>query len=97
MAVAGASMEPALRDGDWLLLLPARSARPGQLVVVRDPADRRRLLVKRVLRASPDGVEVESDARHRDHLAPRGTIRSADVVGRPVFRYAPLRRAGPVR
>jgi phage repressor protein C with HTH and peptisase S24 domain len=51
-------MEPALRDGDWLLLVPARSARPGQLVVVRDPAD---------------------------------------VVGRPVFRYAPLRRAGPVR
>ncbi len=90
-------MEPALRDGDWLLLLPVRSARPGQLVVVRDPADGDRLLVKRVLRASPDGIEVESDARHRDHLAPRGTIRSADVVGRPVFRYAPLRRAGRVR
>ena len=77
--------------------MPASTARAGQLVIVRDPADRRRLLVKRVLRASPDGLEVESDARHRDHLAPRGAISGADVVGRPVFRYAPLRRAGPVR
>lgn len=90
-------MEPALRDGDWLIALRRRRVRAGQLVIVRDPGDRGRLLVKRVLRATPDGVEVESDARHRDHLAPRGTITTADVVGRPVFRYAPLRRLGPVR
>jgi phage repressor protein C with HTH and peptisase S24 domain len=90
-------MEPALRDGDWLIAVRSRTAGPGQLVVVRDPADPGRLLVKRVVRSSPDGVEVESDARHRGHLAPRGTIRSADIVGRPVFRYAPLGRLGRVR
>ncbi len=90
-------MEPALRDGDWLFAVSARSARPGQLVVVRDPVDRRRLLVKRVLRTTPNGIEVESDPRHREHLAPRRMIQAADVVGRPVFRYAPLRRVGRVR
>ena len=90
-------MEPALHDGDWLLAVTGRPARPGQLVIVRDPGDRQRLLVKRVLRSAADGVEVGSDAAHRDHLTPRGTIRPGDVVGRPVFRYAPLRRVGPVR
>lgn len=90
-------MEPALHDGDWLLAVAGHPARPGQLVVVRDPGDQRRLLVKRVLRSTTDGVEVESDVRHRDHFTPRGIIQSADVLGRPVFRYAPLRRAGPVR
>lgn len=89
-------MEPALHDGDWLLAVAGRPARPGQLVVVRDPGDRRRLLVKRVLRSGADGVEVQSDAAHRDHFTPRGVIPAADVVGRPVFRYAPLRRVGPV-
>ena len=90
-------MEPALRDGDWLLAVSTRSARPGQLVVVRDPGDQRRLLVKRVLRSTVDGVEVASDVRHREHFTPRGIVQAADVVGRPVFRYAPLRRVGPVR
>lgn len=90
-------MEPALRDGDWLLAVRSPAPRAGQLVVVRDPLLRERLLVKRVLRSSPDGIEVESDARHRDHLAARGSIAVADVVGRPVFRYAPLARAGFVR
>ena len=90
-------MEPALRDGDWLLAVSGRPTRPGQLVVVRDPGDERRLLVKRVLVSTEDGVEVESDAAHRDHFTPRGVIQAADVVGRPIFRYAPLRRLGPVR
>ncbi|CAN5145032.1 hypothetical protein BH18CHL2_BH18CHL2_11620 [soil metagenome] len=90
-------MEPALRDGDWLLVLPlARRPRPGELVVLRDPLSPRRILVKRVTALTPDGVEVASDAAHAPHLLPRGTIRAADLIGRPVFRYAPPGRMGRV-
>src|SRR5215203_1921658 len=60
VAVKGHSMEPTLADGDWLLVDPvaysARFPRPGELVVVTDPRDDRRLLVKRVTSATEDGV-----------------------------------------
>ena len=40
VAVAGHSMEPALREGDWLLVLPPRrQPRVGEVVVLRDPRD----------------------------------------------------------
>lgn len=90
-------MEPALRDGDWLIARRTRTVAAGQLVVVRDPADRGQLLVKRVQRVLPDAIEIASEAPHRDHLTTRPAVPAADIVGRPVFRYAPLGRIGPIR
>ncbi len=91
-------MEPALRDGDWVVVRTARrTARVGELVVVPDPLRPERLLVKRVRSVGAAGVVVGSDAAHADHLAARGEIPVGDIVGRPVFRYAPLRRLGRVR
>ena len=48
VVVHGASMLPTLRPDDRLLLVPAWRPRTGQLVAVRDPRARGRLLVKRV-------------------------------------------------
>jgi signal peptidase I len=91
-------MEPALQDGDWLIL--ARLSGPprvGDIVMARDPRDREHLVLKRV--ASVDGVgytllgdrsEESTDSRQF------GTVRVGDVLGRAVFRYAPLGRAGPL-
>ena len=61
MAVVGRSMEPTLRDGDRILVLPAwtglrRRLRVGDLVVLRDPSGPR-LVVKR-LAALPGGQAV---------------------------------------
>lgn len=92
-------MEPALRDGDWLVVRTARRLpRLGELVVVRDPESAGRLLVKRVGEVEAGGFRVASDAaEHAAHLAERGLVGLDALVGRPVFRYAPLGRIGRVR
>ena len=90
-------MEPALRDGDWIVCLPPRRApRPGDLVVAADPLDPATLLVKRV-RAAEDGMlRLASDApEHKGHFAERA-VRAEDVLGIPAFRQWPLRRFGPI-
>jgi signal peptidase I len=46
--VEGDSMRPTLLAGDRLLVLRRRRARPGHLVVLADPRQESRLLVKRV-------------------------------------------------
>src|SRR5581483_10025140 len=57
VAVRGHSMEPALREGDWVLVFPPRGRpRPGDVVLVRDPQERARLLLKRVAEVRSDGV-----------------------------------------
>ena len=61
VAVAERSMEPALRPGDWLLVLRTRRIRPGRLVVARHPERLTLLIVKRAVRRDRDGWWVESD------------------------------------
>ena len=98
MAVRGHSMEPALREGDWLLVLPPRRAmRPGDVVLARDPHDRSRLVVKRVGGREGDDVVLEECTRHPSESGRFGVVPSSDVVGHAAFRYAPLSRFGPVR
>ena len=99
VAVAGHSMEPALREGDRLLVLPPRrQPRVGEVVVLRDPRDANHLLLKRVAAVSDREVTVMGD--RRDHSTDSryfGDVPIADVIGRAAFRYAPLGRAGRVR
>lgn len=94
-------MEPTLIDGDWLLVDPlaysARFPRPGELVVVADPRDDRRILVKRVASATEDGV-LALGGDHQAH-AVEPALSEVDpdaVIGRPWLRYWPAERFGPV-
>lgn len=98
VAVSGHSMEPALREGDWVFVLPPRPApRAGEVVLLRDPRDRSRLLLKRVAALTGDGCVVEGDhAEHSTDSRHFGPVPVADVVGRAAFRYYPLRRFGPI-
>ena len=103
VAVAGHSMEPSLRDGDWLLVDPdayrQRPPRPGDLVVARDPREVRRTLIKRVHRVDEDGhLRLAGDhPAHASDAETLGLVEAGAVVGRPWFRYWPLPRVGPVR
>jgi len=98
VAVAGHSMEPALREGDWLLMLPPRrTPRRGDVVLFRDPRERSRLMLKRVVEV-PDGalvVEGDNDGHSADSHK-FGAIDGSEVIARAAFRYAPLRRFGLV-
>jgi nickel-type superoxide dismutase maturation protease len=101
VAVAGRSMEPTFRDGDWLLVRRLRRApRAGEVVVATDPREPARLLVKRVHSVAGDRVTVQGD--HPDPAESTdsrqfGPLPGAAVVGRPLLRYAPLHRIGLVR
>ena len=99
VAVTGASMEPSIREGDWLLVQQLRRApRVGELVVAADPRAPERLLVKRVSAVVGDQVSVSGDQPEQStdsrHFGP---LPASAVLGRPVFRYAPLQRAGLIR
>ena len=99
VAVTGHSMEPALRDGDWLLMLPPRRRfRRGDVVLFRDPRERSRLLLKRVVDVRDGALTVEGDhAGHSTDSRHFGTVGASEVIARAAFRYAPLSRFGPVR
>jgi nickel-type superoxide dismutase maturation protease len=96
-------MAPTLQPGDWLLVDPDayREEPPttGDLVLVPDPRQPSRLLVKRVaqidpdewLRLAGDAPEASTDSRTF------GSVDPATVAGRPWFRYWPPRRRGRIR
>ncbi|WP_067501717.1 signal peptidase I [Actinoplanes sp. TFC3] len=58
--VMSGSMAPALRPGDVVVAVPvdARTLRPGQIIVFRDPAAAGRLVVHRFIRYAPSGALI---------------------------------------
>ncbi|HEX5466424.1 MAG TPA: nickel-type superoxide dismutase maturation protease [Candidatus Limnocylindrales bacterium] len=100
VAVVETSMLPTLRPGDWLLVDPdayrRRTPDAGDIVVVSDPREPDRLLVKRVVGVGPDGrldllgddPSASTDSREF------GPVEPSAVQGRPWARYWPPRRWG---
>ena len=106
--VAGGSMAPSLLPGDRLLVVgwPVTVGllrqlppwpEPGQVVAVRDPRLPARVLVKRVASVNRRSgvVDVLGDASDAstDSRSFGPVLRSA-IVGRAVYRYAPVDRTG---
>jgi phage repressor protein C with HTH and peptisase S24 domain len=89
--VAGPSMVPALRHGDAVVVRRGGRIRPGDLVLARFRARPDLLVVKRAVRRQDEGWWVEGD----NSLVTDDSRRygAADVVGRVVWRYWPLRRS----
>ncbi|TDC71071.1 nickel-type superoxide dismutase maturation protease [Actinomadura sp. GC306] len=97
--VAGESMLPGLRPGDWLLVRAGARPVPGDVVVARHPERPELLIVKRAVREEDGGWWLESDnqaAAGRRDSWDFGAVPDALVVGRVVARYWPLSRAGTV-
>ena len=91
-------MLPRLEPGDRLVLLPLRRVRPGMVVALPEPGDPGRVLVKRVAAVDGDRVTVLGDnpAASTDSRT-FGPVPAAALLGRAVYRYAPLPRAGRLR
>jgi nickel-type superoxide dismutase maturation protease len=92
-------MMPTLRPGDRLLVdrraYRDRPPRVGEIVVLVDPEERRRWLVKRVAKVDPSGasVEVLGDAADTARDSRRfGAVPFGSVVGRVVRCYFPSDR-----
>jgi nickel-type superoxide dismutase maturation protease len=95
VVVDGHSMLPAFEPGDRLLVIPAWPARVGQVVAVRDPRNRSRILIKRVrarfgsqFDVRGDNATESTDSRHF------GLVSRSALAGRVVYRYWPASRVG---
>ena len=89
-------MEPALRAGDWIVISRlGRQPRVGEIVLVRDPREPARLMLKRVASVADGACTVLGD-RPEESTDSRifGPVQLADVLGRAVFRYGPITRMG---
>jgi len=92
-------MRPTLLPGDRLLVdrraYRDRPPRVGELVVLVDPEDLNRWLVKRVSRVDPAGgsVEVRGDAAEMARDSRRfGPVPARSVIGRVYRCYFPVER-----
>ena len=93
--IAGGSMAPALDPGDFVIVdrgaFASRVPRRGDIVVVADPREPGRTLVKRVANVDLHGAlwllgdnpEASTDSRTF------GPVRQSEVVGRVRWRYWP--------
>jgi nickel-type superoxide dismutase maturation protease len=89
-------MEPALSAGDWIVVSArSRPPRVGEIVLVRDPRDPENLMLKRVAAVTGGACTVLGD-RPEESTDSRtfGPVPLANVLGRALFRYAPLGRIG---
>ena len=88
-------MRPTLAPGDRVVVVRARRLRRGDLVALRDPRDRDRTIVKRVVEVDGDEVTVLGDnpARSTDSRV-FGPVHRNRVRGRAIYRYAPEGRRG---
>lgn len=101
--VSGSSMAPALLPGDRLVVicLPwPRQPWPklGAVVALRDPRLPGRILIKRVsaVHRGLGTLEVLGDDRAAStDSRVFGPVPRSSLVGRAVYRYAPLGRSGP--
>jgi nickel-type superoxide dismutase maturation protease len=89
-------MEPTLRAGDWIVVssIP-RPPRVGEIVLVRDPRDPMNLMLKRVASVGEGACTVLGD--HPEESTDSrtfGPVQLGNVVGRAIFRYGPITRAG---
>ena len=89
-------MEPALWAGDWIVVAGVGGGpRVGEIVLLRDPREPRRLMLKRVA-ALADGACMVLGDRPEESTDSRtfGPVPLGNVLGRALFRYAPLGRIG---
>ena len=96
--VDGTSMEPAFRSGDRVLVnrlaYRRRAPHPGDVVVLRDPERKGRVLLKRIAQP-PDGIPTDRASAYvlgdnapesRDSRA-FGTVPERDIIGKAWLKY----------
>ncbi len=81
--VTGQSMEPALFEGDHVLIEPRSRATEGEIVLCRHPYVRTTQIIKRVTETTPEGMFLEGDNPDQStDSASFGVVPWALLIGR---------------
>ena len=89
--VCGESMLPSYRPGDWLVVGVRWPVSSGCVVVARDPRQRERLVVKRILRREPAGWWLAGDNPDEStDSRTYGAVPDDLVLARVLWRYWPV-------
>jgi len=91
-------MEPALHDGDWMLVTSLGGPyRVGEIVLAADPRVPDRLVLKRIAAITGDRCTLLGDQPDQSTDSRQfGPIALGEIRGRAIFRYAPVGRFGPL-
>jgi len=93
VAVAGNSMEPTLKSGDWWLVRKTQRVKPGQIVAFWEPDRIDLLAVKRVDHEVAGSWWMLGDNPHTSiDSRSFGPVHGRQIVGRLLFRFRPLFR-----
>jgi nickel-type superoxide dismutase maturation protease len=86
--IRGQSMEPAFRAGDYVLVnRRAKKLVPGDVVVLRDPREPQRKMLKRINGVTDAGYIVSGDNRMGSTDSKNfGSVPKADIIGKVLFR-----------
>ena len=98
-AIEGASMEPALAAGDWVLVDLGATAAVGEIVVATRPDRPEIEVIKRVAErnAEGDGFLLGDNPQQSTDSREWGWVGPEAVHGVVRFRYWPASRAGRIR
>jgi nickel-type superoxide dismutase maturation protease len=95
--VHGPSMLPTLAPGERLVVVRTWRVRPGDVIVLVDPAAPDRALVKRALAISGGEVTVGGDNSSLSVDSRRfGPVALDRVLGRAAYRYHPPHQRGRI-
>jgi signal peptidase I len=64
-----ASMEPNVRTGDMLFILKHTTPKQGDIVLIESPVEAGRVLIKRVIAAEGDTIEIKNKTFHINNSA----------------------------
>ncbi|CAB4859184.1 MAG: nickel-type superoxide dismutase maturation protease [Actinobacteria bacterium] len=88
VCIAGPSMEPTLRSGDWWLVRTFGRLRPGDVALLHHPMRPDLLIVKRIMRREPGGFWVEGDnPASSDDSRRFGLVDPGLAIGALLLRY----------
>lgn len=82
--VAGHSMEPALKAGQYVVVRCTTNIATGDIIVCQYDG---KTLIKRVKEKTPDGVLVSSDSPHSLDSRDIGQIYSENILGKVILAY----------
>ncbi|MDQ6839929.1 MAG: S26 family signal peptidase [Actinomycetota bacterium] len=98
VVVVGASMAPTFEEGNHLVVWRWARWGEGSIVALPDPRSPQRMLVKRVHRLGPGGVDVRGDNTESSTDSRTFGLVAPDLIaGRVIYRYRPTEVAGRVR